>query len=66
MGSEEPPLIITEPIEAIDTASKKASDEGCIVYVTGSVYLVGTAIEELVSREGVDLWDYLEAHPPNV
>ena len=64
--SEESPLIIKEPIEAIDTASREASKEGCIVYVTGSVYLVGTAIEELVSKEGVDLWDYLEAHPPNL
>ena len=35
----EPPLIIKEPIEAIDAASKIANQEGCIVYVTGSVYL---------------------------
>ena len=36
VDSEEPALIITEPIEAIDTASRKASEEGCIVYVTGA------------------------------
>ena len=50
--------------EWIDNASRIASDEGCIVYVTGSVYLVGKAIEEILSREGRDLWEYLEAHPP--
>ena len=64
VDSEEPALIITEPIEAIDTASKKASEEGCIVYVTGSVYLVGQALEEMVSRENGNLWEYLEAHRP--
>ena len=63
LESEVPPLIITEPIEAIDTASRMAIEEGCIVYVTGSVYLVGQAIEEVVSREGGNLWEYLEAHP---
>ena len=63
VDSEEPPLIITEPIEAIDNASRIASEEGCTVYVTGSVYLVGRVIEEIVSREGGDLWGYLEAHP---
>ena len=63
MESEEPPLIITEPIEAIDAASVVALEEGCTVYVTGSVYLVGQAIEEVVSREGGNLWEYLEAHP---
>ena len=62
--SGQPPLIITEPIEAIDTASRVASEEGCIVYVTGSVYLVGKAIEEMASRGGGDLWEHLEAHPP--
>ena len=64
--SGQPPLIITEPIEAIDTASRVASEEGCIVYVTGSVYLVGKAIEEMASRGGGDLWEHLEAHPPRV
>ena len=62
--SEEPPLNIKEPIEAIDTASREASKEGCIVYVTGSVYLVGKAMEEMVSRENGNLWKYLEAHRP--
>ena len=62
--SGEPPLIIKEPIEAIDTASRVASEEGCIVYVTGSVYLVGKAIEEMVSRVGGDLLQQLQAHPP--
>ena len=64
VDSVQPPLIITEPIEAIDTASRVASEEGCIVYVTGSVYLVGKAIEEMASRGGGDLWEHLEAHPP--
>ena len=63
-SSENEPLLITEPIEAIDKASRIAIDEGCIVYVTGSVYLVGQAIEEAFSREGGDMWNYLEAHPP--
>ena len=62
--SGQPPLIITEPIEAIDTASRVASEEGCIVYVTGSVYLVGKAIEEMASRGGGGLWEHLQAHPP--
>lgn len=62
--SENDPLIITEPVEAIDAASRIAIEEGCIVYVTGSVYMVGKAIEETVSREVGDLWKYLEAHPP--
>ena len=56
-------MMITEPIEALDAASRVAIEEGCIVYVTGSVYLVGQAIDEIVSREGGDLWEYLEAHP---
>ena len=63
--SDEAPLLIPNSIEAIDKASRLASEEGCIVYVTGSVYLVGQAIEEIVSRDGRDLWDYLEAHPPS-
>ena len=66
VDSGQPPIIIKEPIEAIDNASRIASEEGCTVYVTGSVYLVGKAIEEMASRDGGDLWDYLEAHPPSV
>ena len=64
--SEEEPLLIAETIEAIDAASKVAHEEGGIVYLTGSVYLVGQAIEEIASREGRDLWGYLEAHPPRL
>ena len=44
--------------------SELALEAGCMVYVTGSVYLAGKIIEEHVSREGADLWGYLEAHPP--
>ena len=62
--SEVAPLIIKDPIEAVDTASRLASEEGCIVFVTGSIYLVGRVVGELASRDGGDLWDYLEAHPP--
>ena len=64
LESEVPPVIIAEPIEAIDTASRVAIEEGCIVYVTGSVYLVGKAMGEMVSRENGNLWKYLEAHRP--
>ena len=64
VDSGQPPQIIKEPIEAIDTASRAASEEGCIVCVTGSVYLVGKAIEEMVSRVGGDLLQQLQAHPP--
>ena len=46
--------LITEPIEAIDKASRIAIDED-IVYVTGSVYLVGQAIEEAFSRRTGDM-----------
>ena len=66
VDSEGPPIIITEPIEAIDTASGIAREMGCTVYVTGSVYLVGKAIHEMAYRKGGDLWGYLEAHPPRV
>jgi len=62
--SEIAPLLIVDPIEAIDAASMVANEEGCIVYMTGSVYLVGHAIEEIVAREGGDLWEFLKAHPP--
>ena len=64
--SKEEPLLITETIEAIDAASKVANEEGGIVYLTGSVYLVGQALEEIVLRKGLDLWRYLETHPPRL
>ena len=62
--SDAAPMIIEEPNDAVDGAARLAIEEGCIVYVTGSVYLVGRVLGELASREGGDLWDYLEAHPP--
>ncbi len=62
--SREPLLQIPEPVDAMDTASKIAVREGCFVFVTGSVYLVGKIIEEKVAREGKDLFQSLEAHPP--
>ena len=60
----EAPLLIPDAIQAIDAASEVAREEGCLVYLTGSVYLVGQAIEEMVHREQRDLWEYLETHPP--
>jgi len=60
----EDPLLIPEPSDAMDIASELALEAGCMVYVTGSVYLAGKIIEEHVSREGANLWGYLEAHPP--
>lgn len=62
--SEENPLLIPEPSDAMDIASELALEAGCMIFVTGSVYLVGKIIEEHVSREGADLCDYLEAHSP--
>tara|TARA_B110000014_G_scaffold262276_1_gene255886 strand:+ start:2012 stop:3247 length:1236 start_codon:yes stop_codon:yes gene_type:complete len=63
-ASGEDPLLIPEPSDAMDIATAIALEKGCMVYVTGSVYLVGKIIEEHVSREGADLWDSLAAHPP--
>ena len=63
-ASGEDPMMIPEPIDAMDVASEIARDRGCPVFVSGSVYLVGRIIEEHSSREGVDLWDSLVAHPP--
>ena len=62
--SGEAPLLVPDPIQAIDAASEIAREDGSVVFVIGSVYLVGRAVEELVSRKGGELWDYLEAHPP--
>ena len=61
--SQESPVLVPDPIDAIDLAAEIAKQEGCIVYVTGSVYLVGQAMDEIVAREEGDLWDSLEAHP---
>jgi len=63
-ASGEDPLLIPEPSDAMDIATAIALEKGCMVYVTGSVYLVGKIIEEHASREGSDLWDSLAAHPP--
>jgi len=62
--SDEPPLLIPEPSDAMEAASEIAREQGCSVFVSGSVYLVGMVIEEHASREGLDLWDSLVAHPP--
>ena len=63
-ASGEDPMMIPEPIDAMDVASEIARERGCPVFVSGSVYLVGRIIEEHSSREGIDLWDSLVAHPP--
>ena len=58
------PEIASDPTDAMDMASEIASDRGCLVYVTGSVYLVGRVIEESLSRDGADHWDALTIHAP--
>jgi folylpolyglutamate synthase/dihydropteroate synthase len=63
-ASGEDPLLIPEPSDAMEVASEIARERGCSVFVSGSVYLVGMVIEEHASREGLDLWDSLVAHPP--
>ena len=63
-ASGEDPMLIPEPIDAMDVASEIARERGCPVFVSGSVYLVGRIIEEHSTREGTDLWDSLVAHPP--
>ena len=63
-ASGEDPMMIPEPIDAMDVAAEIARERGCPVFVSGSVYLVGSIIEEHSSREGADLWDSLVAHPP--
>ena len=60
----EAPLLVPDAIQAIDAASEIAREKDCVVYVTGSVYLVGQAMEEMVSRGKSNLWEYLETHPP--
>ncbi len=59
------PEIVADPSDAMDLATRIAKDRGCVVFVTGSVYLVGKVIEEWLNREGGDLWEALTIHPPN-
>ena len=63
-ASGEDPLLVPEPSDAMDVASEIAREQGCSVFVSGSVYLVGQIIKEHSSREGIDLRDLLVAHPP--
>ena len=65
-ASGEDPMMIPEPIDAMEVAAEIARERGCPVFVSGSVYLVGRIIEEHSTREGTDLWDSLVAHPPRV
>ena len=50
----------------MDLATDIAREIGCRVYVTGSVYLVGKLIKELLYRTDGDIWDYLTIHPSRV
>ncbi len=63
-ASGEDPLLVPEPSDAMEVASEIAREQGCSVFVSGSVYLVGQIIKEHSSREGADLRDLLVAHPP--
>jgi folylpolyglutamate synthase/dihydropteroate synthase len=63
-ASGEDPLLVPEPPDAMDVASEIAREQGCSVFVSGSVYLVGHIIKEHSSREGTDIRDLLVAHPP--
>jgi len=65
-ASGEDPLLVPEPSDAMEFASEIAREQGCSVFVSGSVYLVGRIIEEHALREGIDLRDSLVAHPPRV
>jgi len=65
-ASGEDPLQVPEPSDAMEFASEIAREQGCSVFVSGSVYLVGRIIEEHALREGIDLRDSLVAHPPRV
>jgi len=58
--------VISDPIRAMDLATDIAREIGCRVYVTGSVYLVGKLIKELLYRTDGDIWDYLTIHPSRV
>ena len=63
-ASGEDPLLVPEPSDAMEVASEIAREQGCSVFVSGSVYLVGQIIKEHSSREGADLRNLLVAHPP--
>ena len=63
-ASGEDPLLVPDPSDAMEVASEIAREQGCSVFVSGSVYLVGQIIKEHSSREGADLRDLLVAHPP--
>jgi len=56
--------IITDNLDAIEEASRIAKSQNCIIFVTGSVYLVGKILSEIIVREGLDLWESLTIHPP--
>lgn len=55
--------ISPDPAMAMDRAVRLATEFDCGVYVTGSIYLVGELLGELVQREGLDLWSALTIHP---
>ena len=56
--------VISDNSKAMERAVRIASENGCIVYVTGSVYLVGSLFSEYLRMSDSNLWDYLEIHPP--
>ena len=64
--SDNEPEVIPDPIRAMDVATDIAREIGCQVFVTGSVYLVGRVVVELLSRNEENAWDYLTIHPPKV
>ena len=56
--------VIRDNFDAMDGAARIASANGCMVYVTGSVYLVGSIFAESIIRDQSDLWESLAVHPP--
>ena len=58
------PELVPDPARAMDTATERARQMGCPVYVTGSVYLVGKVVEASLIRTDGDAWEYLTIHPP--
>jgi len=63
-ASGEDPLLVPDPSDAMEVASEIAREQGCSVFVSGSVYLVGQIIKAHSSREEMDIRDLLVAHPP--